>query len=177
MCLVLTDVFSPGREEQRMSIRLFIKSRHTFIWCGLTPYSYHLYQITPHSTHLFHILNIRLFIKSRHTFIWCGLTPYSYHLYQITPSHKTTYLYSQFQDVHEIMPHIHIMWSDTFIWSHHIHIYTTCGTWVTHLSILVIRAYWHPASGSTHGRRIYNLIYTTESISLFPTKYYLPQYS
>ena len=26
-----------------LNIRRFIKSRHTFIWCGLTPYSYHLY--------------------------------------------------------------------------------------------------------------------------------------
>ena len=71
------------------------------------------------------------------------------------PSNHATYSY-------DVLTH-------SYVRSHHIHVFTTCGTWVilrvSLLSILVIRAYWHAVFGSTHGRRIHNLIYT---ILLFP---------
>ena len=104
--------FPLGGREQRMSIRLFIKSRHTFIWCGLTPYSYHLYQIMPRTTYTIftYMLNIRMFIPtlSNHA-TYCNIFVC---LISGCSSNHATHSY-------DVVWHIHTI--STFIRSHHIH--------------------------------------------------------
>ena len=123
-CLALTDVFSPGMGQQRASIRRFIKSHHAFMWSGLTPYSYHPYQIIPYENQYLYA-----------GLVWSGLTLYSYYLYQITPYtnpylyaglvwhvfnipykiilRTKPYLFVGYQVVHQITPRIHVIWFDT----------------------------------------------------------------